>query len=158
MHTSRALALLVGLAAATLAAPARADIPPDPDSADAHCTPPEQCPSGVYCDYAFRPGAPEDEWKNVGADCRSGAASRGLKQRCRNGGNYSGQNLYCPEGETGSWSPGGKVTPPPAPAPAPAPAPGPAPTPAKAGMCNASGPTSPLALLLLLGLVRRRRG
>ncbi len=87
---------------------ARADIPPPPDSPDAHCTPAEQCPSGVYCPYSHHPGrppAPDEE--NVGQACRQDASAKGLQQRCRNGGNYSGQDLFCPKGETGSWSPPG---------------------------------------------------
>lgn len=149
----RTLALGTAL---TLPAVARADIPPDPDSADAHCTPAEQCPSGVYCDYAFRPGQPDGDWKEVGAACRADAEGRGLERRCRNGGNYGGKNLYCPRGEKGSWSPGGASSAPPAPTPASPTAPSPAKSGGFCSVRDASG-ASLLALLPLLALRRRRR-
>jgi hypothetical protein len=111
--SSRAFrAVLAGMAVACAPAVALADIPPDPDSPDAHCSLAEQCPGGEFCDYAFMPGQPEAEWKHVGADCRTAVAAKGLQRRCRDGGNYSGQELFCPPGATGSWSPDGKTTPP----------------------------------------------
>lgn len=86
----------------------RADIPPSPDSPDAHCTPAEQCPSGIYCPYSNHPGkAPDPNEVPVGRECRQNAAAKGLERRCRNGGNYNGSDLFCPKGETGSWSPPG---------------------------------------------------
>jgi hypothetical protein len=101
------LAPTLAALALTLAAPAgRADIPPDPNSADAHCTPNEQCPNGVYCPYAFRPGKqPDPDVEPVGQSCRHDAGRKGLVHRCRMGGNYSGKELFCPKGETGTWSP-----------------------------------------------------
>lgn len=161
----------LALALAALPALARADIPPDPDSIAAHCTPTEQCPTGEHCPYAFNPGAPESEWKAEGAECRQLMASKGLEKRCRNGGNYSGQELFCPPGATGSWTPPGQTPPPPAPVPkpvalepAPATPPPPAkagpetPPPAKAGMCSVNDRQGSglLALFALLALRRRR--
>jgi MYXO-CTERM domain-containing protein len=153
----RSSALLLSAATAalamTLAGSARADIPPSPDSPDAHCTLAEQCKSGVFCPYAFNPGN-EAETAKVGVDCRSGAEAKGLEQRCRDGNNYSGQHLYCPPGETGTWSaPGSKPTPEPA-KPEP-----PKTEAAKTGACSIGGATDG-ALLALLGLLfagRRRR-
>lgn len=155
---------LLVLLALTLPTTARADIPPDPDSADAHCTAAEQCPTGETCPYAFNPGDRSGESEKVGADCREQMRRKGLEQRCRNGGNYSGDNLFCPPGATGSWSPPGQprpapepkpdpvpVTPPPA---DPAPAQPEAATPSKASMCSLTGSPGLLALLLL---ARRRR-
>ena len=110
--------LSLGTGVALLAAPARADIAPDPDSVDAHCTKVEQCADGVLCEYAWSPGGKPGESEKVGADCRTQAAAKGLEERCRNGGNYSGETLHCPKGATGTWSPGG-VKPAPAPTPAP---------------------------------------
>jgi hypothetical protein len=85
-------------------ASARADIPPDPDSADANCSKALQCPNGEFCPYAFNPRDNNNESELVGLDCRGQMAHKGLEKRCRNGGNYSGDELYCPPGETGSWS------------------------------------------------------
>ena len=118
--------LSLGTGVALLAAPARADIPPDPDSVHAHCTKVEQCADGVLCEYAWSPGGKPGASEKVGADCRMQAEAKGLEERCRNGGNYSGETLHCPKGATGTWSPGG-VKPAPTPAPTPAPAPVPAP-------------------------------
>ena len=155
----RSSALLLSAATAalamTLAGPARADIPPSPDSPDAHCTLAEQCKSGVFCPYAFNPGN-EAESEKVGLDCRVGTESRGLQRRCRDGGNYGGQELYCPPGETGTWSaPGSK----PAPAPEPAKPEPPKTEAAKTGACSISGAAdvTTLALLGLLFAARRRR-
>lgn len=140
--------LAVALALALAPVVARADIPPAPDSPDAHCTPAEQCPAGESCPYAFNPGAPEEEWKHVGEDCRAEKQRKGLELRCRDGGNYAGNSLYCPPGATGSWTPPGQQ-PPPVKA-------------TKAGMCSfaavdvAGGPGL-LALFLLLARRRRRR-
>ena len=111
--------LSLGTGVALLAAPARADIAPDPDSVHAHCTKVEQCADGVLCEYAWSPGGKPGESEKVGADCRMQAEAKGLEERCRNGGNYSGETLHCPKGATGTWSPGG-VKPAPTPAPTPA--------------------------------------
>lgn len=108
--------LSLGTGVALLAAPARADIPPDPNSVHAHCTLVEQCSAGVFCDYAWSPGGKPEESEKVGEDCRIGAAAKGLEERCRSGGNYSGQTLFCPKGATGTWSPDGKTA---VPVPAP---------------------------------------
>ncbi|MCY0991246.1 hypothetical protein OV203_29135 [Nannocystis sp. ILAH1] len=132
--------VLAGMAVACMPAVALADIPPDPDSPDAHCSLAEQCPGGEFCDYAFMPGQPEAEWKHVGADCRTAVAAKGLQRRCRDGGNYSGQELFCPPGAKGSWSADGKAAPP---APTPAPANGTS-EPAKP-VAAASEPTRPAA-------------
>ena len=118
--------LSLGTGVALLAAPARADIAPDPDSVNAHCTKVEQCADGVLCEYAWSPGGKPGESEKVGADCRMQAVANGLEERCRNGGNYRGETLHCPKGATGTWSPGG-VKPAPTPAPTPVPAPVPAP-------------------------------
>jgi len=165
--------LSLGTGVALIAATARADIPPDPDSADAHCTLAEQCSAGVFCDYAFRPGEKDGASEKVGQDCRIDAEMKGLERRCRNGGNYSGQSLYCPKGATGTWSAGGG-TPTPTPEPTPTPTPTPEPVkpvvsepvksepvksePVKSGGCSLRAEASPAWLLLgLFGLLRRRR-
>lgn len=144
------IALSLGTVGALLASPARADIPPSADSPDAHCSPAEQCPSGEFCPYEFKPSDPEASRK-VGAGCRSAAQSRGLKQRCRSGGNYRGEDLYCPPDERGSWGGPGSE---PAPTPAIEPE-----APAKAAMCAlGDGPGDPaLALLGLVWSLRTRR-
>jgi MYXO-CTERM domain-containing protein len=141
-----AVALAAALIALTSPIDSRADIPPDPDSADAHCTPEEQCPRGVYCPYARRPGVkPSPDEVPVGAACRTEAQSKGLARRCRKGGNYSGEELFCPEGETGSWSSkaSGKDKP----------------SSSLCGVTAAGGPatTSPAALLLALAALLRLR-
>ncbi|MBK9755461.1 MAG: hypothetical protein IPO88_18515 [Nannocystis sp.] len=169
---ARFLLLSLGTGVALIATLARADIPPDPDSADAHCTLAEQCSAGVFCDYAWRPGAKDGEAEKVGEGCRIEAVAKGLELRCRNGGNYSGQNLYCPKGATGTWSAGGG-TPTPTPTPTPEPVkpvtpepvksepvkPGPVQSePVKSGGCSLHAEASPAWLLLgLFGLLRRRR-
>ena len=173
----RCLVISLSLGTALVALPARADIPPDPDSADAHCSLAEQCKSGTLCAYAFNPGDQEASRK-VGAECREAAEKKGLQHRCRDGGNYSGNSLHCPPGETGTWSAGGKKEPEVAPvapvAPAapvapvaPAspvapksPAAPAAPASEKAGNCSLHGdPVGGAALLLLavFGLRRARR-
>lgn len=85
---------------------AGADIPPPDSSPDAHCTLAEQCKSGTFCPYAFNPSSEDGEEAKVGADCRADATGKGLERRCKDGGNYGGQDLFCPVGETGTWSPG----------------------------------------------------
>ena len=88
-----------------LTAPARADVPPPPDSPDAHCSLEEQCKAGVFCPYTFRPGTKATPGKEPeGEACRSNAATKGLEARCRNGGNYSGNELFCPKGAMGTWT------------------------------------------------------
>lgn len=162
MASRPSLLVLAAAAAVFVPSPARADIPPDPDSPDAHCSQAEQCPTGEYCDYAFSPGAPEEEWKHVGEDCRKAVAAKGLERRCRDGGNYGGRELYCPPGASGSWTPPGvKATSTPEPEkPEPA-KPGKPPEPGKpsAGGCavDGGGPGFALAWLVLpLALLRRR--
>jgi len=164
----RCLVISLSLGTALLASPAYADIPPDPDSADAHCSLAEQCKSGTLCAYAFNPGDRETSRK-VGAECRAAAEKQGLQNRCRDGGNYSGNNLYCPPGETGTWSAGGKKEPEVAPvAPVAAVAPGAAAAPKsavapaapaseKAGHCSLQGDPVGGAALLLLAIVGLRR-
>lgn len=158
---------LLVLLALALPATARADIPPDPDSPDAHCTTAEQCPTGETCPYAFNPGDRGGESEKVGADCRDQMSKKGLEKRCRNGGNYSGEHLFCPPGATGSWSPPGQPKPEPAPEPAPAPESKPEPAtpapavpeatrPSKASMCSLTGGSPGLFALLLLARRRRR--
>lgn len=110
---------LTALFLVTLAVPARADVPPLPTSPDAHCSLAEQCAHGVLCPYARRPGTPPPAVP-VGQACRTDALGKGLERRCRHGGNYSGEELYCPKGETGSWAPPGPATAPPATTGAPA--------------------------------------
>lgn len=159
------LVAVLALAALLTPRPVRADVPPDPDSADAHCTLAEQCPGGTFCEYAFSPGAPESEWKHVGEACRKAAFDKGLEQRCRDGGNYGGQQLFCPPGQTGSWSPPGqKVTSTPEPTPAPTPAApkpeAPKPEAPKSSACAVNGETGAAGLVWLCGalwLSRRRR-
>jgi MYXO-CTERM domain-containing protein len=169
---SLVIVLSLGAGLTLLARPARADIPPDPDSADAHCTLAEQCASGTFCEYAFNPGDKTGEMEKVGLECRKEAEKKGLERRCRNGGNYSGDTLYCPPGATGTWSAGGgspapEPTPTPAPTPpvaatpTPTPAPATPPAPGKASSgCSVRGEATgaPLLLVLtLLGLRSRRR-
>lgn len=166
--------LLVALTL-TLPSLASADIPPDPDSVHAHCTKAEQCPTGETCPYKWTPGGKNPDDKMVGALCRHDLEKKGLIERCSNGGNYSGEKLYCPPGATGSWSPPGQpkpAEPPPAPKPEPvtpptpeakpATPPPPAPViepvkPTKAGMCSLSNDSAPALLALLLLTLRRRR-
>jgi hypothetical protein len=98
-----ALAVLAGLLCAL---PAAADVPPPPNSPDAHCSLQEQCAHGVLCPYSFNPGRPQPPGEApLGEACRSQATSKGLEQRCRHGNLYRGDDLFCPKGETGSWKP-----------------------------------------------------
>ena len=96
---------IAALLVVSVVATARADVPPAPDSPDAHCSLAEQCPNGgVFCPYAFNPGAPRNPSEvPLGQVCRNDAATKGLERRCRSGGNYSGQELFCPLGATGTW-------------------------------------------------------
>jgi hypothetical protein len=104
--THQALMLVTMLGTLVRPLISQADVPPPPDSPNAHCTPTEQCPNGIYCRYSIRPGAaPQPGEVPVGESCRTDAKAKGLSRRCRNGGNYAGSELFCPEGETGSWSP-----------------------------------------------------
>jgi len=134
--STRASWLVLAAVIALVPGAALADIPPDPDSPDANCSKDKQCPTGEFCDYAFNPGAPESEWKHVGEECRTAVAAKGLQRRCRDGGNYSGGELFCPPGATGSWSPPGAKT-----SPAAEPKPAPASEPTKPA--SASEPTKP---------------
>ena len=103
--------ILASLLVIASPAAARADVPPAPDSPDAHCSLAEQCDKGVLCPYAFRPGTPPAPGEvRVGEACRSGALAQGLERRCRSGGNYSGQELFCPKGATGTWKAPGKAS------------------------------------------------
>ncbi|MDC0668157.1 hypothetical protein [Nannocystis radixulma] len=169
MSTRASWLVLAAATVAWLPGAALADIPPDPDSPDANCSKEKQCPTGEFCDYSFMPGQPESEWKHVGAECRTAAAAKGLQRRCRDGGNYSGVELFCPPGATGSWSPPGTKT---APAPESSkPAPAPASEPAKPAPAPASEPPKPATsscavgsasagvgwLVLAFALLRRRR-
>ena len=101
-HGTLLLSLVGILGVTTLAG---ADIPPPPDSPDAHCSASEQCSTGsVSCPYAFNPGRPPPPGEQpVGADCRARALARGMERRCRSGSNYSGDELFCPPGTRGSW-------------------------------------------------------
>jgi MYXO-CTERM domain-containing protein len=84
------------------ASPAQADEPPPPDSPDAHCSREEQCKTGVLCPYAsLRGRKPASGEMLVGEACRTDAKAKGLEQRCRHGGIYSGEELFCPPGATG---------------------------------------------------------
>ncbi|MBI4951643.1 MAG: hypothetical protein HY908_06390, partial [Myxococcales bacterium] len=109
MSLARAAAgAFLGLGALLASGVARADIPPPPNSPDRFCTPEQQCPTGfMKCPYARKPSElgrpPPPGKKAVGDDCRASAAEKGLKYRCRTGGNYSGDQIYCPPGESGSW-------------------------------------------------------
>jgi uncharacterized protein (TIGR03382 family) len=138
------LTLGAGVAVASLSVPTRADIPPPRSSPDAHCTPREQCEAGVFCPYAFRPSSVDGEDAKVGADCRAQASAAGLEKRCHDGGNYSGQALFCPPGATGKWR-GSRAAA--------------AGQPPRAGNCSVhgDGPSGTLLLLGLLGLWSRRR-
>lgn len=148
-----------------LASTARADVPPPADSPDAHCTLEEQCKAGVLCPYTFSPGKPPAAGEvPEGQACRADAATKGLEQRCRSGGNYSGNDLYCPKGATGTWSPPAKATATPAPVPAPsASAPADTAKPKSGCAAPAGEPSGSGAALILVGAAvvaasRRRRG
>jgi hypothetical protein len=82
-----------------LAGTARADMLPDPDSADAHCTLAEQCPDGVECPSGIRQDA------SVVQSCDDAQEAKGLRVRCHRGGNYFGTAVYCRPDARGSWSP-----------------------------------------------------
>jgi hypothetical protein len=82
-----------------LAGSARADMLPDPNSVDAHCTLAEQCPDGVECPSGIRQDA------GVVQACDDAQEAKGLKQRCQRGGNYFGTAVYCRPEAHGSWSP-----------------------------------------------------
>ncbi|HEY8379550.1 MAG TPA: hypothetical protein VIK91_23820 [Nannocystis sp.] len=170
------VSVLVTLVVLVAPRPALADMPPPPDSPDAHCSLEEQCPNGVFCEYAFNPGDRERS-KQVGAECRREVEKKGLESRCRKGNMYTGKQLFCPKGETGTWTPGqtGSATPEPAtPEPAtpeevksePAPPeevksePAPSEASKKASSCTLGGDGEAAGLLGLWGalwLARRRR-
>lgn len=157
LRTTLPVAMVLALLA--FGVPARADMAPPPDSPDAHCSLAEQCPNGVFCPYFMRPGVPPaDGEAPVGEACRTQAAAKGLVRRCRDGGNYGGQALFCPQGETGSWaSPKNPLAPTPE-----APAGGASTTPPKKSSCAASpgatsGAASVTALVVLAGVALRRR-
>jgi hypothetical protein len=82
-----------------LASTAHADIAPDPDSADAHCTLAEQCPDGVECPAGARQDA------SVVQACMDAAKGKSLAYRCHRDGNYYGTSVYCRPDARGSWSP-----------------------------------------------------
>lgn len=102
----------MALALVTLALPARADVPPSPYSPDSACTLEAQCAHGTFCPYSWKPGQPRPAVPD-GEACRSAARANGLERRCRHGGNYAGQELFCPKGETGTWKPPPRPTAPP---------------------------------------------
>jgi hypothetical protein len=159
---------VLALFVVALALPARADVPPPPSSPDAHCSLAEQCAHGVFCPYAWRPGKPPAAGAvPAGEACRTGALAKGLERRCRHGGNYAGQELFCPKGETGSWSPSAPPTAPPAPTASSSPAASGTPAPSATGdappksssRCSAAplGTGSPLPLAVALVLLAARR-
>jgi hypothetical protein len=78
---------------------ARADVLPDPDSADAHCSLAEQCPDGFECPSGIRQDA------GVVQACDDAQKAKGRTYRCHRGGNYFGTALYCRSDAHGSWSP-----------------------------------------------------
>jgi hypothetical protein len=82
-----------------LAGSARADMLPDPNSVDAHCTLAEQCPDGVECPSGIRQDA------SAVQACDDAQDAKGLKHRCQRGGNYFGTAVYCRPDAHGSWSP-----------------------------------------------------
>jgi hypothetical protein len=86
------------LALFLLTGSARADMLPDPNSADAHCTLAEQCPDGVECPSGIRRDASDVQ------ACDDAQAAKGLKYRCHRDGNYSGTAVYCRPDARGSWS------------------------------------------------------
>lgn len=69
-----------------------------PDKIDWHCTPEEQCPTGVVCEYGSL------DRIDVGADCRADAKRKGWERRCREGGPSGGKEVFCPLGATGNWT------------------------------------------------------
>jgi hypothetical protein len=101
----RPLALVVMTILVGTARDARADVAPEPDSLDAHCSLEEQCPGGTFCSYSNHPDTPLEETEK-NQSCSAGAEAKGLERRCTDGGGTVGRHLYCPRGETGSWSPG----------------------------------------------------
>ena len=141
-----------------LSASARADVPPSPDSPDAHCSLDEQCKAGVLCPYMFQGGGrtPPGEIP-VGQACRADAAAKGLERRCRHGGNYGGDEIFCPPGATGTW------TRPAAAAPTSSPSAAAEPTKARSSCTtSAASPHGNGAAVLLAGILaaafaRRRR-
>jgi MYXO-CTERM domain-containing protein len=158
----RSIVSLVALVAMLLVgATAQADVPPEPDSADAHCTLAEQCPGGVECPSGLR--------QDAGAiqACMDKTKAKGLAYRCHRGGNYFGTAVYCSPDAGGSWTPPTPNPPPPAPpisdSTTPPATAAPAAPPPSRGHCAVSpGPSSsaPFALAaaaLALLLVRRRR-
>jgi len=78
---------------------ARADMLPDPASADAHCTLAEQCPDGFECPSGIRQDA------SVVQACIGAQSAKGLEYRCHRDGNYFGTSVYCRPDAHGSWSP-----------------------------------------------------
>ena len=100
--------VLLLAACAALLAPtlANADIPPDPDSDQAHCSDAEQCPdSAAWCDYNRRAGD-EAAQKKANAEtqaCVDAMESKGLALRCSRGGNYAGHSLFCKPSDKGTW-------------------------------------------------------
>src|SRR5580700_5943218 len=81
-----------------LAGSARADVLPDPGSADAHCTLAEQCPDGGECPSGIRQDA------SAVQACDDAQAASGRTRRCHRGGNYVGTDVYCRPDAHGSWS------------------------------------------------------
>jgi len=99
IDTRRMRPIPTALTLVLLAGTARADVPPDPNSIEAHCTLAEQCPDGVACPA----GAHEDA--AAIAACSVAQEGKGLQRRCNGGSIYSGVALYCRPDAHGSWSP-----------------------------------------------------
>jgi hypothetical protein len=98
-----AAALVV--ASGVSATAARADMLPDPNSAEAHCTLPEQCPEGAECPSGIR--QPDGSV----AACDVAQTAKGLAYRCHRGGNYLGTAVYCKPDAHGSWTPAAPAAP-----------------------------------------------
>jgi len=82
-----AIASFVALALATLAAPARADVPPGPPPAADDCTVDKQCKDGQTCPTL---GGQVDQ------DCAAGMAKNGLVQKCVQNKATIGKAVFCP--------------------------------------------------------------
>jgi hypothetical protein len=77
---------------------ARADVLPDPDSVDAHCSLAELCPDGAECPSGIRQDA------GVVQACEDAQKAKGRAYRCHRGGNYLGTAVFCRADAHGSWS------------------------------------------------------
>jgi hypothetical protein len=81
-----------------------ADVAPEPDSVDAHCSLEEQCAGGTFCSY--QNNAEDPSVAEATEACRNAAKAKGFEHRCTDGGGTVGRQLFCPKGETGTWSQG----------------------------------------------------